>query len=86
MLSPPLGWPKDEDDDCQYFTYYTSTGICIAFSECPSVTDDNCDDCATGQVGCELVYVCSVEGACTGSTFADTLATETEDECLQVLS
>ncbi len=72
-----------DDRDCTFFTYYTDTTICITFSSCPEITDDDCNDCLTGEVDCPLDPTCNEPGECVDADFVGSTATEDADECLE---
>lgn len=47
--------------ECQYYTHYESQQSCFAFHNCSEVSDDDCDDCVSGDVECENL-TCDVSG------------------------
>ena len=47
--------------ECQYFTYYETQQSCFAFHNCPEISDDQCEDCVSGDVECENL-ICDASG------------------------
>ena len=48
-------------DDCQYFSHYQDNAICILLLDCVELSDDNCVDCISGDVNCDIL-VCDEPG------------------------
>ncbi len=44
----------DAYDGCHYYTYFPSDSHCILFVDCPSLDTGACNDCVSGQPGCDL--------------------------------
>ena len=53
-----------ESENCQYFTFYSTEGICLMDATCPEVSTDGCSDCVVGEASCPL---CHVPGSCVGT-------------------
>ena len=44
--------------------------LCIAFSDCESLSSDECSDCLSGQAQCEsLQPKCGLKGMCVGDLY-----------------
>ena len=46
---------------CEYFTYSTSVGVCVAYGDCPRLSVDQCSDCVSGDASCPA-ELCGIEG------------------------
>ncbi len=53
--------------DCKWFSYRPSTKACLAFSECSGLNSSGCQECISGEVGCNTTYSCKTKGLCKGS-------------------
>ncbi len=45
-----------EDDACQYFTYYGLEDYCMGLSACVELSIDSCQECYTGNTSCPGKY------------------------------
>ena len=51
-------------EECKWFTFYKSLGMCESLQNCVSIDIDNCPDCISGQKECSIPEppVCWVTG------------------------
>ncbi len=42
----------ESTENCDWSTYFQSTGLCKLFNNCPSLDADKCPDCLSGPIGC----------------------------------
>ena len=71
--------------ECNYFSYQTSTKICIAYKDCDNLSAASCPDCTSGHANCSHRF-CFLPGQCDGQ-FVNVVFTENEfvcrEECLE---
>ena len=52
---------------CQWYSFkQRSKTTCELFSDCNEISTDDCDQCQTGEVSCDLIQ-CDLSGLCTVS-------------------
>jgi hypothetical protein len=56
-------------DGCNWFTYFNPSHICQIFNDCKSL-DQDCTDCVSGEVSCSA-YQCDIEGICIVNIFSN---------------
>ena len=49
--------------NCTWYTFHPKYELCELFSECNSLTEDNCDECTSGESTC-VPYKCEIQGFC----------------------
>ncbi len=50
-------------EECLWYTFDTSNGLCELFKNCVDISIDECPDCISGRVDCPL-YQCGLAGSC----------------------
>ena len=55
-----------EDPTCRWFTFDDAVDLCELFETCPTLSDDQCDQCVSGENTCEPqpTYMCGMTGFC----------------------
>ena len=57
---------------CNWSTFVPDLEDCIMFSDCNTLTSDNCKECKTNEKGCQKIQ-CHAEGICQVSSKAGIL-------------
>ncbi len=42
-----------DNDECEYFTYYAYDYTCLTFANCETFSTDSCSECFSGSRECE---------------------------------
>jgi len=55
-----------EMTNCAWFSYYLELSVCILFSDCGILNQEECPDCVSGQTNCTPQFYCQIPGRCQG--------------------
>ena len=67
---------------CEWYTYDTSSRVCLLFSECPTI-DESCTTCLSGENECGMNNAeCDVLGQCLAVPVGTNVESN-QDDCLQ---
>ncbi len=53
-----------ENNDCEYFTYYADDGTCMILANCENFSTDTCSNCYSGGKNCEGKFSKKIEQSC----------------------
>ncbi len=45
-----------QDDDCEYFTFYEEDSSCLTLVNCVTFSTDSCQHCYSGEKTCEGIF------------------------------
>ena len=54
--------------NCHWFTYHRDSGVCVAYFNCVTLSQDDCPECISGSSDCAVLEnQCWMRGICKGS-------------------
>ena len=68
--------------NCEFFTYFITDGVCLQLQTCPELDEGCSEECISGDVECDVLVRCDIQGYCDGA-FVDYVEINDKELCIE---